>query len=70
MMFTTHAAIALFGTSRLLSTADPLTLGLALLGSQLPDIDTSTSLIGQIAFPNSLQLSCSKQPLTYLNAMD
>jgi inner membrane protein len=53
MMSTTHAAIALAGTTLLLATADPLTLSLALLGSQLPDIDTSTSLIGQIAFPIS-----------------
>lgn len=53
MMSTTHAAIALSGTTLLLATADPLTLGLAILGSQLPDLDTSTSLIGQICFPVS-----------------
>jgi hypothetical protein len=46
MLATTQ--IALSGTTLLLATADPLTLGLAILGSQLPDLDTSTSLIGPI----------------------
>jgi inner membrane protein len=53
MMALTHAAIAAAGTSLILGTASPLSLGLAVLGSQLPDIDTSTSLIGQILFPIS-----------------
>ena len=53
MMAITHAAIAAAGTSLILGTASPLSLGLAILGSQLPDIDTSTSLIGQILFPIS-----------------
>ncbi len=53
MMAITHASIALAGTTLLLNTAHPLPLGLAILGSQLPDIDTSTSLIGQICFPIS-----------------
>jgi inner membrane protein len=52
-MSITHACIALAGTTLLLNTAHPLPLGLAILGSQLPDIDTSTSLIGQICFPIS-----------------
>ena len=53
MMAITHAAIAAAGTSLILGTASPLNLGLAVLGSQLPDLDTSTSLIGQILFPIS-----------------
>ncbi len=53
MMAITHAAIATAGTSLILGTANPFSFGLALLGSQLPDIDTSTSLIGQILFPIS-----------------
>jgi inner membrane protein len=53
MMAITHACIALAGTTLLLNTAHPHPLGLAILGSQLPDIDTSTSLIGQICFPIS-----------------
>jgi inner membrane protein len=52
-MAITHAAIAAAGTSLILGTAEPLPLGLAVLGSQLPDLDTSTSLIGQIFFPIS-----------------
>ncbi len=53
MMSLTHAAIALAGTSLILGTADPLPLGLAILGSQLPDLDTTTSTIGKIFFPIS-----------------
>jgi inner membrane protein len=53
MMAITHAAIATAGTSLILGTANPLTLGLAILGSQLPDIDTTTSAIGQICYPLS-----------------
>ncbi len=53
MMAITHAAIAAAGTSLILGTASPFSLGLAVLGSQLPDLDTSTSLIGQICFPIS-----------------
>jgi inner membrane protein len=53
MMAITHAAIAAAGTSLILGTANPLTLGLAILGSQLPDIDTTTSAVGQICYPIS-----------------
>ena len=53
MLAITHAAIATAGVSLLLGTADPLPLVLAVLGSQLPDIDTTTSVIGQICFPVS-----------------
>ena len=53
MMAITHAAIALAGTSLLFSTADPFPLTLAVVGSQLPDLDTTTSVIGQVAFPIS-----------------
>jgi inner membrane protein len=52
-MAITHAAIAASGTSLILETASPLSLGLVVLGSQLPDIGTSNSLIGQILFPIS-----------------
>lgn len=51
MMSITHAAIAAAGTSLILGTANPLTIGLGILGSQLPDIDTTTSAIGQICYP-------------------
>ena len=53
MMALTHAAIAVAGTSLILGTADPLLLGLSIIGSQLPDIDTTTSTIGKILFPIS-----------------
>ena len=53
MMAVTHAAIAAAGTSLILGTAAPLPLGLAILGSQLPDLDTTTSTIGKIFFPIS-----------------
>ena len=53
MLAITHCAIALSGTSLILGTANPLALGLAVLGSQIPDIDTTTSTIGKIFFPIS-----------------
>jgi inner membrane protein len=53
MLAITHAAIAAAGTSLILGTADPLPLGLAILGSQLPDLDTTESTIGKIFFPIS-----------------
>jgi inner membrane protein len=56
MMALTHCAIAAAGCALVLGTADPLVLGLAVLGSQLPDLDTSTSTIGQIAFPISSRI--------------
>ena len=36
-----------------MGTGQPLPLGLAILGSQIPDIDTTTSTIGKIFFPIS-----------------
>lgn len=53
MMALTHAVISTAGISLILTTNDPLHLALAIAGSQLPDIDTSTSTIGQILFPIS-----------------
>ncbi len=53
MMAITHCAIAAAGTSLILGTGQPLPLGLAILGSQLPDLDTTTSTIGKIFFPIS-----------------
>jgi len=52
-MAVTHAVIAAAGTSLVLASGDPLVLGLAVVGSQLPDLDTTTSLIGQICYPLS-----------------
>ena len=53
MMAVTHAAISTAGTSLFLSTAAPAPLALAILGSQLPDLDTTTSIIGQVCYPIS-----------------
>ncbi len=53
MLAITHCAIALSGTSLILGTAEPLPLGLAVLGSQIPDIDTTTSTVGKICYPVS-----------------
>ena len=36
-----------------MGTAEPLPLGLAIIGSQLPDIDTTTSTVGKICYPIS-----------------
>jgi hypothetical protein len=52
-MAITHSLIAAAGTSLIIGTAEPMALGLAILGSQLPDIDTTTSTIGKIFFPIS-----------------
>lgn len=51
MMSITQTAIAPSHISLILGTANPIALGLAILGSQLPDIDTTTSAIGQICYP-------------------
>ncbi|GFE71377.1 metal-dependent hydrolase [Chroococcus sp. FPU101] len=51
MMALTHGMIAAAGTSFILDTADPIVLFSAIVGSQLPDLDTSRSLIGQIFWP-------------------
>lgn len=53
MMALTHAAIAAAGVSFALGETSPLVMGLAVIGSQLPDLDTSESLIGQVLFPIS-----------------
>ncbi|MEL6129480.1 MAG: metal-dependent hydrolase [Cyanobacteria bacterium J06628_4] len=45
--------MATTGASLPLGTAQPLPLALAVLGSQLPDIDTTTSIIGQVFYPIS-----------------
>jgi inner membrane protein len=53
MMAITHAIISTTGTAIILSSADPMTLAVAVLGSQLPDLDSTSSIIGQIFFPIS-----------------
>jgi inner membrane protein len=53
MMAITHAAIAAAGTSLLFGTSDLTYLSLAVVGSQLPDLDSTESVLGQICFPLS-----------------
>ena len=53
MMAITHAAIAAAGVSLVFGTAAPLPLSMAVQGTQLPDLDTSTSIIGQVFYPVS-----------------
>jgi inner membrane protein len=51
MMAKTHMLLALTVTSFTLETTSPLVLGTAALASQLPDVDTSTSLAGRLCWP-------------------
>jgi inner membrane protein len=53
MMSLTHCAIALCTTSITLGTGNAFTLTIAALGSQLPDLDSSTSWIGRALYPAS-----------------
>jgi len=53
MMAITHAAISAAAIGLSLSTIDPMVLAVAIGASQIPDIDTSTSSIGQILWPIS-----------------
>jgi len=52
-MAVTHAAISAATVGLSLSTVDPIVLAVAIAASQIPDIDTSTSSIGQILWPIS-----------------
>ncbi|MBX3279704.1 MAG: metal-dependent hydrolase [Acidobacteria bacterium] len=53
MMAKTHALFGVAAGSLLVGTADPFCLGVAAVASQLPDADTSKSIIGRILFPIS-----------------
>ncbi len=51
MMALTHMAISAAGVGFALGTIEPGVMALAVLGSQLPDMDSSQSWIGQICYP-------------------
>lgn len=51
MMALTHAALSVAGTTLLLGEITPLGLGLSIIGSQLPDLDTTKSMMGRICYP-------------------
>lgn len=53
MMGVTHCAISAAVVGLALSSIDPAVLAVAVAASQIPDIDTSTSSIGQILWPIS-----------------
>lgn len=53
MMSLTHAVIGVSVASFAVETIDPYVLGAAAIGTQLPDVDTSKSLIGRVLFPIS-----------------
>lgn len=50
-MAPTHAVIAVAGTSLFLGSPSELALPLAVLGSQLPDLDSTKSLMGRVFYP-------------------
>ena len=51
MMAITHSLISATGVILVLGESSPLVVGAAILGSQLPDIDTTNSAIGKLIFP-------------------
>jgi inner membrane protein len=51
MMSVTHAAISVAATSIALGTGHPWVLVTAAVGSQLPDLDTTKSIMGRILYP-------------------
>lgn len=51
MMSVTHAAIASCATAIALGTADPYVLITAAIGSQLPDLDSTQSIMGRVVYP-------------------
>jgi inner membrane protein len=56
MMSLTHAVFAVTASSLTLGTASPWVLMVAVVGSQLPDCDTSTSYPGRVLRPISTRL--------------
>jgi inner membrane protein len=50
-MSVTHCLISATGAILVLGESSPLIVGAAILGSQLPDIDTTESAIGKLIFP-------------------
>lgn len=51
MMAITHALISATGSILVLGDSSPLVVAAAILGSQLPDIDTTESAMGKLLFP-------------------
>ena len=51
MMITTHIAIGCAATSLILGTSSPWVLLIAMVSSQIPDMDTTKSIAGRIVYP-------------------
>lgn len=51
MMITTHIAIGCAATSIILGTSNPWILLLAMVTSQIPDMDTTKSIAGRVVYP-------------------
>ena len=51
MMITTHIAIGMSATSLILGTSNPWILLLAMVTSQIPDMDTTKSIAGRVVYP-------------------
>jgi inner membrane protein len=51
MMITTHIAIGTAATSMILGTSNPWILLLAMISSQIPDMDTTKSIAGRVVYP-------------------
>lgn len=51
MMSVTHSLISATGAILVLGETSPLVVGAAILGSQLPDIDTTESAMGKLFYP-------------------
>jgi inner membrane protein len=53
MMSKTHCALGVAVASFAMNTADPSVLGACAIATQLPDVDTSKSMVGRVLFPLS-----------------
>jgi inner membrane protein len=51
MMALTHAAICIAGTSLFIGEISPMGITLSIVGSQLPDLDTTKSMMGRMCYP-------------------
>lgn len=69
MMGITHAILSATGVSLFCQTSNPMVIGLAIIGSQIPDLDSTKSLIGQICFPLSEWLEANYPHRTITHCM-
>lgn len=53
MFAATHAFLSMAAAAGVMGISDPVSLGIAAIASQLPDVDTTTSLSGRVLWPIS-----------------